>query len=111
MERIARVWFGRTQAARVDEYVEYMKKTGVDALAKTPGNLGVLMFKRIDGKEAEVGVISFWDSRESIQAFAGKDINKAVYYPEDRNFLVELTPELVHYEIPVAEKITFDSSR
>ena len=46
-------------------------------------------------------------SREAIVAFAGENMDKAVYYPEDREFLREITPELVHYEVAVAEKIEF----
>lgn len=101
---ILRVWFGKTKAADIDEYTEYVKKTGVKALASTPGNKGVLVVKRSDGEFAEIGVLSFWDSRKSITAFAGQDINRAVYYPEDKKYLLELTPELVHYDIVVDEK-------
>jgi hypothetical protein len=68
---------------------------------------GVLLLKRTLGDTAEIGVLSFWRSRESIVAFAGADINKAVYYPKDRKFLEELTPELDHYEIVAREKIDF----
>jgi heme-degrading monooxygenase HmoA len=110
MASIARVWFGTTSALRIDEYTEYVKKTGVPALMATPGNQGVLLLKRLDGDSAEIGVISFWESRESIVAFAGPQINKAVYYPEDHKFLTELTPELVHYEISGTDKIELGTS-
>ena len=43
--------------------------------------------------------ISFWDNREAIKAFAGEEIERAVYYPEDREFLLELPPLLHHYEV------------
>jgi heme-degrading monooxygenase HmoA len=48
---------------------------------------------------AEVSIISFWESEEAIRKFAGEDINKARYYPEDSKFLLELTPELRHYNV------------
>lgn len=101
---ILRVWFGKTKASDIDEYAEYVKKTGLKTLKATPGNRGVLLVKRIDGSSAEIGVLSFWDSRDSIVGFAGQDINRAVYYPEDTKYLLELTPELVHYEIVADEK-------
>ena len=45
--------------------------------------------------------ISFWESLEAIGAFAGADIDRAVYYPEDRTFLLELEPTVAHYELAV----------
>jgi heme-degrading monooxygenase HmoA len=81
----------------------------VKSLVATPGNEGVLLLKRLTGETAEIGVLSFWRSREAITAFAGADVNRAVYYPEDRKYLRELTPELLHYEIVGAEKLAFRS--
>jgi len=99
MSQIARVWFGKLPASRVEEYVEYVKSTGVRELRATEGNLGVLVLTRLEGETAEISVISFWDSLAAIEKFAGKDINKARYYPEDHKFLHSLDPELHHYEV------------
>jgi hypothetical protein len=41
---------------------------------------------------------SFWESFDAICSFAGDDIEKAVYYPEDEAFLLELEPTVTHYE-------------
>jgi hypothetical protein len=40
-----------------------------------------------------------WDSRDSIRAFAGDDIDAAHYYPEDEQFLLELDPRCKHYDV------------
>lgn len=109
MSQIARVWFGRTPASKTEEYLEYSKKTGVKDLRATEGNRGVLLLKRLNKEIAEFAIISFWESKEAIKRFAGDDINKAVYYPEDVEFLLEMEPELVHYEVSVAEGIKFSS--
>ncbi len=103
MSTIARVWFGKTSASKIDEYIQYVNETGVKALRKTPGNRGVLVFKRVTGDRAEIGMLSFWESRKAIEAFAGKDINKAVYYPKDVEYLEKLEPELVHYEVAIGD--------
>ncbi len=47
--------------------------------------------------------MSFWDSRESIEAFAGRDIEKAVFYPGDERFLVERDLAMRHYEVAGTE--------
>ncbi len=33
--------------------------------------------------------ISFWDSLNSIRDFAGEEVERAVFYPEDERFLIE----------------------
>jgi heme-degrading monooxygenase HmoA len=106
---IARVWSGRTPASKAEQYTEYMNQTGVKDLRNTKGNRGVLMFRRANQEIAEFTIVSFWDSYESIKRFAGEDINKAVYYPEDSNFLLEMEPELKHYEIPAALGVNFEA--
>ena len=102
MSNIARVWSGRTPASKAEEYVEYIKKTGVEGLTETQGNLGALLLQRTIKDVVEFTVISFWESKEAIKRFAGEDINKAHYYPEDSKYLLEMTPEVVHYEVSVA---------
>jgi heme-degrading monooxygenase HmoA len=102
MSYIARVWYGRTPSSKGEDYVEYMKTTGVKDLNNTVGNRGVLLLKRLDKDVAEFTIISFWESKEAIKRFAGEDINKARYYPEDVKYLLEMPPELEHYEVSVA---------
>ncbi len=36
------------------------------------------------------------------QAFAGADIEKAKYYAEDKEFLLEFEPTVTHYEVCAA---------
>ena len=96
---IARMWFGRTKAEDYDAYLAYVEESGVAALRETAGNRGVMVLRRLEGDEAEFGVVSFWDSVEDVQAFAGEDVDVARYFPEDERFLLELTPRLKHYEV------------
>jgi heme-degrading monooxygenase HmoA len=100
---VARVWKGWTRADDIGRYVDYVKATGVDGLGATPGNRGVYIFTRVDGDRAEMIVTSLWDSRDSIRAFAGDDIDVAVFYPEDDEYLVDREWTCTHYDVPVAE--------
>jgi hypothetical protein len=43
--------------------------------------------------------LSFWDSLESIRGFAGEDIGRAVFYPEDDRFLVAREDEVTHWQV------------
>ena len=65
----------------------------------TPGNRGFSVLHRPDGEREEFLTISLWDSLDVIQAFAGEDIERAVFYPEDDRYLVEREPTVAHFEV------------
>lgn len=96
---IARTWHGRVPAAKADAYHEYLQRTGLPDYKATPGNRGVQVLRRVEGDEAHFLLLSFWDSLESIRAFAGDDLERARYYPEDSEYLLELEPTVTHYEV------------
>ena len=47
--------------------------------------------------------VSFWESWDAIRKFAGDEIDRPVYYPEDKEYLLEFEPKVVHYEVLVSE--------
>jgi heme-degrading monooxygenase HmoA len=98
---IARTWRGRTPEAKAEEYLEYLEKTGLKNYRATPGNKGVFVFRRVVGGEAEFLLLTLWESMEAIKEFAGHDPERAVYYPEDEHFLLELEPNVNHYDVLV----------
>jgi heme-degrading monooxygenase HmoA len=105
MSLIARVWFGKMRPERLPEYVEYVRDTGVKDLRTTPGNRGVLVLTREEREAGEIGVVSFWRSLDDVKAFAGEKVSKAVYYPRDPEYLLEMNPELAHYRVPISEGV------
>lgn len=88
---IARRWRGRVRAADIDTYLAYVEKTGIAALRSTPGNEGVVVFRRLDeaSDSAEIEVVSYWRDLEDIRAFAGDDISVARFFPDDDRYLIE----------------------
>jgi len=96
---IMRMWHGVTPAAKADAYSDYLQQTGLPGYRETPGNLGVQFVRKIEGDRAEFLTISWWESYEAIRGFAGDDIARAVYYPEDDDFLLEREPTVAHYEV------------
>ena len=99
---IARIWRGVTPAEKSERFLQQLEKTGVRDCRATPGNRGVFVLRRAAEGRAEYLFISLWDSVEAIGRFAGPDIERAVYYPEDREFLLELEPHVAHYEVAAA---------
>ena len=100
---IARVWKGTTRADRADAYLEYLKRTGLDHCRRTPGNRGVSILRSVTDGRATFVFTSRWDSWDAIRAFAGSEPSKAVYYPEDREFLLSLEPNVEHFDVLVDE--------
>jgi heme-degrading monooxygenase HmoA len=100
---IARLWHGAVPAEKGDAYHEFLLRTGVTDYKATPGNLGVHVFRRIEGDRAHFLLTSFWESEEAIRRFAGDDIEKARYIPEDSDYLLELEPSVIHYEVLEAD--------
>lgn len=96
---IARIWHGKTRASDGEAYREYVTASGVRELRQTPGNRGVYLLRNVKETEAEFLVISLWDSFDAIRAFAGPDLEKARYFDQDRTFLLEFEPNVVHYEV------------
>ena len=96
---IARTWVGVTLAEKSEEYWEYLQKTGLPDYRATPGFLGITVQRRVADGRAEFVLTTFWDSMESIRAFAGEDVERARYYSEDAEFLVAMEPLVVHREL------------
>jgi heme-degrading monooxygenase HmoA len=100
---IARIWRGAVRAQDADEYAAYVEETGIAGYRQIPGNRGAWLLRRTDGDRTEIVTLSFWDSQQAIEGFAGADIGKAVFYPEDDRFLIERDLRVTHYEVPGAE--------
>ncbi len=100
---IARIWRGRVRSQLLDEYREYIAQTGLRDYSQTPGNRGAYMLTQTHATHGEVITISFWDSYESIELFAGKPYDRARYYPEDKRFLLELPEFVEHYDVTLAD--------
>ena len=57
------------------------------------------MLRRVESDRAHFLTVSYWDSHESIRSFAGDDMQRARYYPEDQGFLLEFEPNVAYYEL------------
>ena len=96
---IARIWRGATRAEDADAYLEYLDETGFTEYRATPGNLGVLALRRVVDGRAEHLLLTLWESEEAIRRFAGDDIGRAVFYPQDERFLLEKGDRVDHFDV------------
>ena len=96
---IARIWHGAVPASLAGDYVRYLGETGVRSARAVPGNRGVLLLRRSEGARTDFLFTSLWESAAAIRRFAGPQPERAVYYPRDREFLLELEPTVAHYDV------------
>jgi heme-degrading monooxygenase HmoA len=96
---IVRMWHGRVPTVKAHEYAGFTKERAIPDYRSVPGNLSVHILRRTDGDITHFITLTFWEDLESIKGFAGTNIEVAKYYPEDKDFLLEFEPTVVHYEV------------
>jgi len=94
------MWRGWVATERAAEYMAYMNGTGVAEHRATPGNLDAQIWLRDlgDGR-TEVVTVSWWTDFASIMGFAGSDLDRAIFYPADDEFLVARETTVTHFEV------------
>ena len=95
---ITRIWHGKTKAGNSERYLEYIRETGLKDYQNTPGNLSAKVLRRIEGSICHFWTVTEWNDLESIKKFAGDDFEKARYYPEDKEYLLEFEEKVIHCE-------------
>jgi antibiotic biosynthesis monooxygenase (ABM) superfamily enzyme len=98
---IARVWRGTTLAEDGDAYAAYVEETGMKGARAIPGSRGTLVLRRERAGYAEFETILLFDSIGDVKAFAGDELDAAVFFPEDDRYLVERELEVRHFEVDV----------
>jgi heme-degrading monooxygenase HmoA len=96
---VARIWRGVVRRGDADDYAVYIRDTGFAEYKSTPGNRGAWMLRRDEGDRTEFITLTLWESLDAVRAFAGDDIEAAVYYPEDERYLLEGEDWVKHYEV------------
>jgi heme-degrading monooxygenase HmoA len=96
---IARIWRGAVRLEDRDAYADYIRDTGIAGYRATPGNRGAWLLRRDVDERTEFLTFTLWDSLDAVRAFAGDDVEAAVYYPEDDRYLVERDDTVAHYEV------------
>jgi hypothetical protein len=98
---IARVWRGATLAEDGDAYAAYLEESGMGPARGLRGARGSLVLRRTRAGYAEFETILLFDSMEDIGAFAGDQLDAAVFFELDDRYLVERELEVRHYEVDV----------
>jgi heme-degrading monooxygenase HmoA len=96
---IARMWRGATRVSDAEAYLEYLDRTGHAEYRRVRGHLRTVTLRHLGAERAEFVVLSFWKSFDAIREFAGSDVERAVFYPEDDRYLVEREERVAHFDV------------
>ena len=96
---IVRMWHGRVPTPKADAYAEFTNARAIPDYRSVKGNMSVHVLRRREGDITHFITLTFWESLEAIKGFAGENVEAAKYYPEDKDYLLEFEPNVVHYEV------------
>ena len=96
---IVRIWHGKVSSSKAGAYREFLNTRAIPDYQSVEGNLSVHILERSEGAVTHFITLTFWQDFDAIKAFAGEGMETAKYYPEDRDFLLEFEPNVIHYEV------------
>ena len=96
---ITRMWHGKVPTSKAAAYRAFLNERAIPDYQSVAGNISVHILERAEGDITHFITLTFWQDMDSIKAFAGEDVEVAKYYPEDKDFLLEFEPHVVHYEV------------
>jgi len=97
------MWHGRTLRSKADSYTRFLEQRAIPDYRSVPGNLSVAVLRRDEDGVSHFLTVTHWESESCVRAFAGDDLLRAKYYPEDKDFLLEFEPQVQHYTVMAAE--------
>jgi heme-degrading monooxygenase HmoA len=106
---IVRMWHGRVPREKSARYRAFLNARAIPDYQSVAGNEAVYILERVDAEETHFITMTFWRDEAAIRAFAGEELTRAKYYPEDKEFLLEFEPNVVHYEIAAEARTTRNS--
>lgn len=101
---IARVWSARTTAGNAPRYRAHFEEEVLPELRGLQGYTGAALLSRNTVGGVEIVVTTRWRSLESIRAFAGDDLERAVVSEEVLPFLSQWDKTVRHYEIALEDR-------
>ena len=98
---IGRIWHGYTTPQNADTYEDLLKEEIFIGIRNRhiPGFQEIQLFRRTLGEEVEFITIMWFDTIESVKAFAGEDYEAAVVPPKARAVLKHFDARSQHYEV------------
>ncbi len=94
---IARVWTARASKENLQRYLSHFREHVLPELKSCTGFVSAQLFTREEAADHEVLVTTYWESMQSIDAFAGSDREAAVVAPQAAALLTSYDHRVRHY--------------
>ncbi len=102
---IARSWSARARHDDAARYVAHARTTVFAHLSKIRGYRGALVLTEERAADVAVTVLTFWESMEAVEAFAGSDPGVAVVEPEAEAALIDFDRRVRHFEVGASQAV------
>lgn len=99
---VARVWRGETTLENAAAYEQHLKTNVFPELKAMSGHQGAFILRRNAGAGVEFLIVTQWASLESVRAFAGDDLERAVIELEALRLLAAHDNEVRHFDVSLA---------
>ncbi len=96
---IVRTWSARATADGAKKYITHFRRKVLPQLQRIGGYRDALLLRRGDNEEAELQVLTFWNSMVSIRQFAGSDLDRAVVDDEAEVVLKDFDSQVAHFDV------------
>jgi heme-degrading monooxygenase HmoA len=96
---IVRMWRGEAMQEDAGRYAHHATTRVFPALARIAGQRGALLLRREAEGRVEFLVLTFWDSMDTVRAFAGDGPDRAVVDPEARAVLTSFDELVRHFDL------------
>jgi GNAT superfamily N-acetyltransferase/heme-degrading monooxygenase HmoA len=96
---IVRIWRARAARDQAGTYVEHATALVFPELRKLPGHKGALVLTKAQDAHVTMQVLTFWESMQAVQAFAGSSPDLAVVEPEAQAVLLDFDRTVAHYQL------------
>lgn len=98
---ISRIWHGYTTPEKADKYETLLKGEIIVGIKdrEIPGFREIQVFRRKLGDEVEFVTVMWFDSIDSVRAFAGEDYEAAYVPDKARAVLSRFDARSQHYEV------------
>jgi heme-degrading monooxygenase HmoA len=96
---ISRQWRGLARRSEADRYVAHLRSETFPQLSGIPGFVEASILRRNLPEGVEFLIVTRWHSLDSIRAFAGEDVERAVVPEKVQAMMVRFDATVAHYEV------------
>lgn len=96
---VLRQWRGVVKPGFADQYIEHLRRETLPSLSRLDGFIDCTVVRRDVDDGIEFQVTTMWRSLDSIKAFAGDEVTRAVVPPAAAALMARYDADAIHYEI------------